>query len=231
MRLRKDCSYRYPGGAVQVELHWRWSQNARLLPLTLDEIWSARDFVTFGGIAVPGMPRQDLLLYLCTHGAHTGWFRLKWLCDIAELLGEESGIDLSAVVAGARELGITRMLAQALLLAHRVLGSPLPEELSLEMRQDRIVRGLVETGVQALVQDQRYWGTEEQPASWMLEQLRYRLKLRRNLRYKWHNAFAYSLWTEECSRIRLPKRLSPLYSVIAPLLWVVSALRRSPRES
>jgi len=118
------------------------------------------------------------------------------------------------------------MLAQALLLSHRVLGTPLPDELSSVLRQDRVVQDPVDMGMQALVLDERYWGTEELPPSWMLEQLRYRLKLRRNLRYKWHNAYFYSLWTEDCSRIRLPKWLFPLYFVVAPLLWMVSALRK-----
>ena len=76
--------------SIRVELHWRLNQNAYLLPLSLDEFWDKREFVRFGGDRVATMPHQELLLYLCAHGAHTGWFRLKWLCDIAALIGEDS---------------------------------------------------------------------------------------------------------------------------------------------
>ena len=229
MKIRKDFSYTHPESAIGIELHWRWSQNAGLLPLTLEEIWSARDLVRFGGVAVPGLPRQEQLLYLCAHGAHTGWFRLKWLCDIAELTGRESGIDMDRLLAQGRELGVGRMLAQGLLLAHQMLDSPLPTALSATTSEDRIVQGLVHLSTQALELDERYWSTDNTPVSWMPEQLRYRLRLREDFRYKWHNAYFHTLWTEDFRRIRLPKRLFPLYFVLAPFLWIGSVLRRTAR--
>jgi ABC-type bacteriocin/lantibiotic exporter with double-glycine peptidase domain len=42
----------------------------------------------------------------------------------------------------------------------------------------------------------------------------------------WHNAYFYSLWTDDCRLVRLPERLFPLYFVLAPLLWILSLLRR-----
>ena len=83
MKVRKDFTFKHPESPIEVELHWRWSQNARLLPLTVEELWSGREMVQMGSQRVAAMPRQELLLYLCAHGAHTGWFRLKWLCEVA----------------------------------------------------------------------------------------------------------------------------------------------------
>ena len=225
MKIRKDFSYSHPESNIHIELHWRWSQNACLLPLTIDELWPGRESVELGGDSVVGIPRQELLLYLCAHGAHTGWFRLKWLCDIAELAGGETEMDMPRLFARARDLGLTRVLAQALLLAHEMLDMPLPAELTPEMRQDRIVQSLVQLGTEALVLDAGYWSTDNTPVSWMPTQVRYRLRLRRDLRYKWHNAYFYSLWTDDCRKIRLPKQLFPLYFVLALLLWIPSLLR------
>jgi hypothetical protein len=226
MKIRKDFTYTRPEGGIRLELHWRLSQNACLLPLGLDELWPVRELVRLGTHDVAAMPRPELLLYLCAHGAHTGWFRLKWLCDIPELAGDDGGIEMSQLMARAHDLGVTRMLAQALLLAHLMLDAPLPAALPSGMREDRTVQSLVRLATQALLQDARYWSTDNTPVSWMPAQVRYRLKLRSDLRYKWHNAYFYSLWSDDCRRIRLPKRLFPLYFVLAPLLWVGSLLRR-----
>ena len=226
MKIRKDFSYRRAGSAIGVELHWRWSQNAHLLSLSLDELWPKRDFVKLGSDRVAAMPRQELLLYLCAHGAHTGWFRLKWLCDVAELTGDNGGIDMPGLIARADDLGVTRMLAQGLLLAHQMLDTPLPEALSARMHQDRTVQSLVDLAIQALLQEERYWSTDDTPVSWMPAQARYRLKLREDLRYKWHNAYFHSLWTDQLRRIRLPEWLFPLYFVLALFPWIGSVLRR-----
>ncbi len=227
MKIRKDFSYAHPKSAIRVELHWRWSQNAYLLPLSLDDLWSKRDFVRLGSDRVAAMPGQELLLYLCAHGAHTGWFRLKWLCDVAELTSDDGGIDMSQLFARAQDVGVSRMLVQGLLLADQMLDTPLPAALSAGMRKDRTVQGLVQVATQALLQDERYWSTDNTPVSWMPAQLRYRLKLRANLRYKWHNFYFHSLWTEDCRRIRLPEWLFPLYFVLALFPWIASLLRRA----
>jgi hypothetical protein len=226
MKIRKDFTYTHPESGIRVELHWRLCQNECLLPLSLDELWPGRESVRLGSNGVAAMPRQELLLYLCAHGAHTGWFRLKWLCDIAELTGGDSGIDMSQLIARAHDLGVIRMLVQALLLAHRMLDRPLPGALTAGMHQDRTVQSLVQLATKALRQDARYWSTDNTPVSWLPAQVRYRLKLRTDFRYKWHNIYFYSLWTDDCRLVRPPERLSPLYFVLAPLLWILSLLRR-----
>jgi hypothetical protein len=192
----------------------------------MDELWPAREFVRFGSDGVAAMPRPELLLYLCAHGAHTGWFRLKWLCDIAELAGTDSQLDMPRLIERARVLGVTRMLVQGLLLANRMLDTPLPAALPLDMRRDRTVQSLLPLAIESLLKDERYWSTDYTPVSWMPTQIRYRLKLRANLRYKLHNLYFYSLWTDDCRFIRLPQRLYPLYFFLAPFPWIITLLRR-----
>lgn len=226
MKIRKDFSYTHPESSVGVELHWRWSQNAYLLPLEIDELWTRRDSVRLGSDRVAALPRQELVLYLCAHGAHTGWFRLKWLCDVAELIGDDSRTEIPELMARAKDLGVKRMLAQGLALRQQILDVPLPPDFAATMGRDRIVRSLAQTANQSLTQDERYWSTDNTPVSWMPAQFRYRLKLRANLRYKWHNFYFHSLWTEECRRIRLPAWLFPLYFVLALFPWLGSLFRR-----
>jgi hypothetical protein len=227
MKIRKDFSYIHGTRAVHVELHWRWCQNAYLFPLSFEELYASRVFVKIGSACIVAMPREALLLYLCAHGAHTGWFRLKWLCDLPALIDDGVGLDMATLMRQARDLGVSRMLSQGLLLAHHVLDMPLPPLISEIVRQDRIVQqGLVHIAKQALVQDAYYW-TENAPVSWMPAQLFYRLKLRANFRYKWHNIYFYSLWTEDWELVRLPERLLVLYFVFRPFLWIMRRLKQA----
>ena len=112
MKIRKDFSYIHSTRAVRVELHWRWSQNAYLFPLSFEELYASRVFAKISSACIATMPREALLLYLCAHGAHTGWFRLKWLCDIPALIDDGVGLDMSALVRQARDLGVSRILSQ-----------------------------------------------------------------------------------------------------------------------
>ena len=64
------------------------------------------------------------------------------------------------------------------------------------------------------------------PIAWLPAPFQFRLELRANPRYKWHNTYFYSLCTEDFRRIRLPNRLFPLYFILAPFLSVVWVLRQ-----
>ena len=48
--------------------------------------------------SIPTLPVSRLLLYLCVHGALDGWLRLKWLADIAALLGSMTAEQLAQTV-------------------------------------------------------------------------------------------------------------------------------------
>jgi len=68
---------------------------------------------------------EDLMLVLCVHAAKHVWIQLSWLCDIAQL-AKSPQLDWNAIQDESRRLGIERIVNLNLLLAHKLLGSPLP---------------------------------------------------------------------------------------------------------
>ena len=54
---------------------------------------------------VSSLAVEDLLLYLCVHATKHRWERLKWLCDIAELLRARQDIDWAAIIERADPAG------------------------------------------------------------------------------------------------------------------------------
>lgn len=226
MTLRKDFSYTHQERGFHIELHWRWSQNSHLCPLPFEDVWARREEIKLGGSRVAAMPPEELVLYLCAHGAHTGWFRLKWLCDLHQLTSQ---LDMPRLLSRAHDLGMSRMLTQGLVLAHRWLNMPLTDATTEGLHEDQTVQHLVRFAERALMADERCWSPDETPLSAVPSQLRYRLNLRADLRYKWHNVYVYSLWTDDWQWVDLPERWSWLYVVLRPFLSVIRRLRLRPK--
>ena len=76
-----------------------------------------RTVTVMPGLNIATLANDELLAYLCVHGASSAWFRLKWIADFAGLLDGASEADLAHVLARARSLGAGRSAEQALLLA------------------------------------------------------------------------------------------------------------------
>ena len=100
--------------------------------------------VTVVGTTVFVPSPEDLLLILCVHGSRHLWNRMKWICDVAELVRANQGMDWGQLVAQAENLGSERMLLLGLLLATDLLRAPLPDEILRRVRADPAAQSLAE---------------------------------------------------------------------------------------
>jgi hypothetical protein len=149
-------------GGITAELHWRLSDNPRLL----DRV-GARS----GGqdVAIPGgrlrtLADEELFAYLCVHGTAHNWSRLKWLADLGAMLGRCSPDEIAQLHDAARACNVGRCVSVAMLLCHRLLGLALPERLLRALEQDRVAQGLVRNALAGLAYRQ---GTfEMRPYTW-----------------------------------------------------------------
>ena len=73
-------------GGEHLELHWRITSNARGLLLEPVDLLASGEPIDVASDSMTTMGPVPLLLYLCDHGAHHGWFRLKWLMDLPQVL-------------------------------------------------------------------------------------------------------------------------------------------------
>lgn len=117
----------HQGRDILVELHWRLCDWTRT---EAPAIWAAHRQETWLGVPVAVLADATLLAYLCEHGAGHAWFRCKWLGDVAMLMAGEPAPDAAARVAAARNLGLGRPLAQAVLLVHWLYDVPLAPALA-----------------------------------------------------------------------------------------------------
>lgn len=140
LRSRKDISVVAPGSGILIELHGRLTENPYLFPG--HQIETGVQPVQVGGVRLPALTGDELLLYLCVHGTLHGWMRLKWLADVQALL---SGWEADCI-ADFHRLARTRRLdvpaGVALRLLNHLFDLPLTPELRRALAKDWRVRWL-----------------------------------------------------------------------------------------
>lgn len=148
-RYSKESVWRHPEKNTFVELHTALVDNARLLP-GLNARSSAQLVEILPGHALPTLAGDALFSYLCVHGASSAWFRLKWLADLAALIGQEEPTEVERLFERSQELGAGRAAAQALLLAHQLFDAPVANELQRRLWSDRRSRWLFRSALRLM---------------------------------------------------------------------------------
>lgn len=234
MKISPHLVYTYKNLELPIELHWRWTPNPYLCPLSVEEVWQKRELITIANTKVATMSREDILLYLCVHGAKHAWARLKYLCDIPVLMDNGFSKDIEPLLVRARQLGVLNMVTQGFLLAHQVLNMPLPPAISAEAQANPTAQTLVKVAQQVLREDESYWEADKplalvkKPAR-ILRVLNYNLKLRPELKYKQYHLYLKSTSYLDWSIIRLPDRLFFLYFILRPFLFVVRHFKKDDK--
>lgn len=212
--LRHDCERGFVrDDGTLLELHWDLVPAWFSLSFDHRSLWDRRETVCIGGTMVPTLGADDLLLFLCIHGAKHLWARLKWVCDVAAVLHRAPPPDLTAVLAQARAIGAERMVLLGLRLAADLLEAPLPDDVQRRAQQDRTVSALA-TQVQA-----RLFRSATATPLDLPELHRFCLRARE----RWRDRVRYVLrvavtpaatdWTS----LPLPRALHPLYYVVRPI--------------
>jgi hypothetical protein len=145
----KESVWKHRESGVHVELHTSLYDH----PAVLSEVGPhspALEVEVAPGIRLPTLGRDALFAYLCVHGASSAWFRLKWIADLAALLGGASEEEVERLYRRSQALGAGRASAQGLLLARRLFGLDLPAALAAELERDRVNRWLLAVAMRKL---------------------------------------------------------------------------------
>ncbi len=128
--LREECydlEFVNTLSRTSVELHWRTSHFAGWPDMTGDRAMVRSQATSIGDLSVP--TDQADLIYLAGHGAMHAWARLKWLVDISRLKAGMPPQQIAAALDVSREIGAWNVVALALRLSSKILGTDLPESL------------------------------------------------------------------------------------------------------
>jgi len=124
---------------ISVELHWELSPAYLPYPNGFNVLYERRQEVEVGGHLVSTLSTEDLLLYLCLHGAKHAWERLSWIVDVGWLIRRRV-VDWERVLTVGR--GYERMIGLGLELARRVTGVDVPRQVREIIASDPLIGAL-----------------------------------------------------------------------------------------
>jgi hypothetical protein len=223
LQLESGYMYKFlhPGENIEVELHWGFTSKQYSFPLNAEHIWKCLKPVSFNGKQILTFAPEDLLLLLCVHMARHStrpvfWIRLQMICDIAELIRANQGMNWTKVMEQAVVLRSERALFFGLLAASDLLGVDLPEQVAHRLHTERTVKLLI-----SQLRERLFSPNDESP--WKtVEALVYYLRTRE----RWLDRIRYLLPTvhqlltpnaEDRAMLPLPSFLSFLYYILRPV--------------
>ena len=214
---------------IRIELHWRLT-NLIALPMDFHDLYRRSHTVVIAGHSTHVLNPEDRLIYLMTHGSEHAWYRLGWLCDIAQILHRHEMIDWPEIVARTRELGLERVVNQTIHLAHALLGAPIPALMYPGPESGKRSEYLVNSAIGAMLDPDSFlieW--KKHAVAQILRGTTYRLKLHSGVQYKTHILRQMLVRPEDWDEIPLPRALFSLYYVLNPILLILRRYRRYRR--
>lgn len=147
-KLVREAAYPFVNQEKEVvaELHWAIMPKYFSFPIDSEALWDHLEQVSIAGNAVPSLSPENTLLMLVGHGTKDCWTQLARICDVAELIRSHPQLNWVKLMQMAKALRGERMLFVGLMLAHKLLGTTLPEDVLQKIQTDPTVE-LLANGV------------------------------------------------------------------------------------
>ena len=202
-------------GRTAVDLHWEMTGRYSLLPFDFETLENRVVHASLAGKQVEHISPEDLLLYLCHHGALHCWIQLEMICSVAELLCSHADMDWRRIQNLATELRCERILLLGLFLAHDLLGAPLPDHILGRVEADPKVQKLAMALYKNLFLKDGGSPKNEINPKFSFFHLQVRERFSEKIRYALH--LATNPTKEDWRLLSLPAFLSALHYVYRPL--------------
>jgi hypothetical protein len=214
LRHDQHIGYVLSQRGCQLEVHWR---NGWYLSPKTDHYWVRSEKSELFGCSYRAMNHSDLAIYLCSHGSAHGWFRAKWLGDLARMHCDGL-VDWSEVLAHASAIGqdrpvllCLRLLSEGYDLAFPNIAGTLRECLPYPLVA-KAIRDLMAPGEPGGLNG--WTRFRDQIRTSRFNQLLW------PHRTWWKNLGVFTYRRVDFRVLRLPDQLFWLYTPLRPFLWV-----------
>lgn len=207
-------------GVAMLDLHWRVLPDYAGFP-DCDELWARARTVDLRGRTVCTLGTEDLLLFLCVHGAKHGWPLLGWICDLAGIIDRSQAIDWDALIARADATRNRPSLMLGMSLAHHLMGTPMPPAIAAQIADDAVLSRRTTRTIQAML---RNFGERRGLAQELIIPLDSIAAPAQKLRYLAIRALRPTL--DDWIAMPLPAPLFPLYYATRPVRLALSQMRK-----
>ncbi len=141
---KREVHYFNPGAGCHIDLHVRAAANAYLTAGRFCNFFSDLQEYDLEGVAVPVLPAEKYLVFLCHHGAMHQFHRLAWLMDIRFfMLRMADKLDISKAAHMAASMKIHRSFYLAMILLKDLFGNEIPDSIVDRYEYHRSVRFMI----------------------------------------------------------------------------------------
>lgn len=212
----------HPKKKIKLEIHWRLNPGPSKEP-RFEELWNRKrkSTLTSGPVFILG--KEDLFLFLVSHGARHGWSRLRWLFDIHQLTTQN--LDWRSLVKLLKKYQFLEVGGQALILTSQLLKTPLGEE-SEPLLVGNTSKRLAQKAIFYL-EKMVNLHTDPVPKDVASYHKRYLFSLMTHQQKFFFILSFLHPYPEDAHVLPLPKSLHFLYFPLRPVLWIWRKTRKS----
>ncbi|MGW6384304.1 nucleotidyltransferase domain-containing protein [Peribacillus butanolivorans] len=205
---------------IHIEIHWRLHPQSLKEP-KFNELWKRRRISNLTNYPVYFFGEEDLFLYLVAHGARHGWFRLRWLTDINQIISMKMIINENVLLTKkfkSHHLGGDRhFLGQTLILVSQLFNTPINEAMQTITEKNRSIKLAKITSMYIKERAQLNFTMSEDDLAKYHNRYLFKIKSRQQ-----RVIFIMKLFypnPKDAETLRLPKPLMFLYLPLRPFLW------------
>lgn len=214
-------TYIHPEKNIKLEVHWRLNPGPGKEP-NFAELWGRKRKSKLTSSPIYYLGKEDLFLFLVSHGARHGWSRLRWLLDIRQMVRQD--LDWSKLCRLLKKYHCRHIGGQALILASQLLNTELNEEMEILIEGSKPKR-LAQEAVFYL-EKMVNLHTDPVPDEVAAYHKRHLFSL---MSFQQKFLFTMSLlypYPSDAETLPLPKALHFLYFPLRPFLWVLRKTRK-----
>ncbi|WP_310877439.1 nucleotidyltransferase domain-containing protein [Priestia megaterium] len=215
-------AYFHPRKKIQVEVHWRLHPRP-MKRTSFEELWSRKRESQVTKHSVSFMEKEDLLLFLISHGARHGWFRLRWLKDIDQMVRNKD-INYVHLKKLAIKYQQKNLVGQAFQLANLFFQTPVHEELQGIVNTKR-ANQLAEKAL-PFIKEMAQLHVHSKPKSLEKSYKNYSISLKsKREKFLFFIILFYPRSVDE-EMFKLPHKLHFIYFLLRPLLCSVRKIKK-----
>ena len=129
---------------VHLEIHWRLSNSN--YGISFENAWDSGKEMELYGQSIHVLSPEENLLYLILHGSKHAWKRLRWLCDVYEIVSSHV-LDWEYIQKQAKKTGVFYQIKQTEYLLKILLQYDMPVQLKVGRADERMGKRLAEMAI------------------------------------------------------------------------------------
>ncbi|WP_454862022.1 nucleotidyltransferase domain-containing protein [Peribacillus frigoritolerans] len=223
---KHHVTYFHPQKRIELEIHWRLHPAPTKEP-NFNELWERKRISKLTSYPVYFLGEEDLFLFLVAHGARHGWFRLRWLVDIDQMIRKRVINEKNNVLL--KNFQQYYLGRHALILSSQLLNTPFNEEMQ-SLTTGKRSRKQAQMAIFYIIEMGNSYSNE--PFSIKLNLHKsfvlnlYQFSTKSNLQKIFYIIKLFYPSPADAETLKLPKSLQFLYFPLRPFLWVSRNIRK-----